>query len=85
MSIFARFIQLGAEMGQYAAVGAAQRQQEAEHRKAQRAAARASGGKPARKSKTEGCTPCAAKHKGAEMMNSSGIDQPNTITKMIWK
>jgi len=69
MSLFARFIQLGAEMGSYAAIGAAHKQVEAEHRKAQRAAAKP-GTRRKAPAKTEGCTPCAAKHKGAEMANS---------------
>ena len=62
MSILKHLIVGAAEMGKYAAVGVAQKQMMAKHKRA------------ARRGDVEGkdpgsCTPCAAKSKGAEMAN----------------
>lgn len=63
MSIFKHLIVGAAQMGKYAAAGVAQKQMAAEHR------SRARRNPVDTKDAKEGCTPCAAKKKGAEMAN----------------
>jgi len=66
VSILKHLVIGAAQLGKFAAVGMAQKQMTAEYKKKARRAGAA--GVPV-DAPTEGCTPCAAKKKGADMAN----------------